>query len=186
MRSLLFVAVVGLLGAAALHIMIILAGPGFTGNDAYTRIANLGEMQSFHPLPVAPARSGAPFSDDPALRIAVCALSTAERPVRLFAPAGVPFWSLGLFDRASNEVFSMNDRTSVGGALDVVVATPIQLNAIRKALPEDLSQSILVEMADEDGYAVLRTFVPTATMEEAARAFLADAGCETIEGGTAG
>lgn len=183
MRSVLFAAVVGLLGAAALHILIVLAVPGFTGNDAYTRIATLGDVQRFYPLPAAPVRSGAPFSDDPALRIAVCALSIAERPVRLYAPDTVPFWSLGLFDRASNEVFSMNDRTSVGGALDVVVATPVQLNAIRKALPEELSQSILVEMADEDGYAVLRTFVPTATMEEGARAFLADAGCETIDPG---
>ncbi|MBD9371498.1 DUF1254 domain-containing protein [Rhizobium sp. ARZ01] len=181
MRSVLFAVLIGLLGAAALHILIILAVPGFTGNDAYTRIAELGEPQHFYPLRNEPMPGNGPINDDPGLRIAVCAFSIAEHPVRLFAPAGVPFWSIGLFDSSANEVFSMNDRTAVSRALDVVVATPIQLNAIRKALPDDLSRSILVEMTDEDGYAVLRTFVPTATMDEAARSFLGNAGCEPIE-----
>ena len=181
MRSVLFTVLVGLIGAAALHILIILAVPGFTGNDAYTRITDLGEPQHFYPLENEPAPGGEPVNDNPGLRIAVCAFSVAEHPVRLFASAGVPFWSIGLFDSSANEVFSMNDRTAVGGALDVVVATPVQLNAIRKALPEELSQSILVEMADEDGYAVLRTFVPTATMDEAALSFLGNAGCEAID-----
>lgn len=183
MRSLLFVLLVGFLGAATLHILSILALPYFTGNDAYARIATLGDPLRFYPLPNTPVPGATPINNDPNLRVAVCALSTAEHPIRLFAPAGVPFWSIGLFDSASNEVFSMNDRTAVGGALDVVVATPVQLNAIRKALPTDLSQSILVEMSGEDGYAVLRTFVPTASMEEAARSFLNGAGCEEIEDG---
>lgn len=181
MRSIVFAVLVGILGAAALHILIILAVPGFTGNDAYTRIAELGEPQHFYPLRNEPSPDGGLVNDDPGMRIAVCALSVTDRPVRLFAPAGVPFWSIGLFDSAANEVFSMNDRTAVAGALDVVVATPIQLNAIRKTLPEELSRSILVEMADEDGYAVLRTFVPTATMEEAAYFFLGNAGCEALQ-----
>ncbi|MFD1327586.1 DUF1254 domain-containing protein [Mycoplana ramosa] len=181
MRSVIFAVLVGILGAAALHILIILAVPGFTGNDAYTRITELGEPLHFYPLLNKPGPGDAVVNDDPGMRIAVCALSVAERPVRLYAPAGVPFWSIGLFDSAANEVFSMNDRTAVAGALDVVVATPIQLNAIRKTLPEELSRSILVEMTDEEGYAVLRTFVPTATMDEAAHFFLGNAGCEAIE-----
>jgi uncharacterized membrane protein len=98
--------------------------------------------------------------------------------VRLFAQGDVPFWSLAVYDSASNEVFSMNDRTSVSGALDTLVATPIQLIAIRKAVPAELEQSILVEMRGEEGYAVLRTFVPTDSRQEAATAFFAGAGCE--------
>lgn len=184
MRSVLFSVLVGLLGAAALHILIILAVPYFTGNDAYARIADLGEPMRFYPLSNTAVPGGGLINDDPDMRVAVCVLSVAEAPVRLYAPAGVPFWSIGLFDRSANEVFSMNDRTAVAGALDVVVATPIQLNAIRKALPAALSQSILVEMPDVDGYAVLHTFVPTATMDEGARAFLANAGCEAIDEST--
>ena len=152
MRSFLYAIVIGLVGAALLHIVIILSLPSFTGRDAYTRVQAFDEPNRIFPL----ARSGntlLPINDDPSMLTAV-------------------------YDSASNEVFSMNDRTSVGGALDTLVATPVQLIAIRKALPQELEQSILVEMRGEEGYAVLRTFVPTRSRQEEAAAFLAGASCE--------
>ncbi|WLR93647.1 DUF1254 domain-containing protein [Shinella zoogloeoides] len=177
MRSFLYAIAVGLVGAALLHIVIILSLPSFTGRDAYTRVQTLGEANRFFPLANA-AVGLAPINDDPAMKTAVCTFSVENGPIRLFAEGDVPFWSLAVYDSASNEVFSMNDRTSVSGALDTLVATPIQLIGIRKAVPAELEQSILVEMRGDEGYAVLRTFVPTESREEAATAFLADASCE--------
>lgn len=177
MRSFLYAIVIGLVGAALLHIVIILSLPSFTGRDAYTRVQAFDEPNRFFPL----ASSGntlLPINDDPSMLTAVCAFSVENGLVRLFAEGDVPFWSLAVYDSASNEVFSMNDRTSVGGALDTLVATPVQLIAIRKAVPQELEQSILVEMRGEEGYAVLRTFVPTRSRQEEAAAFLAGASCE--------
>lgn len=179
MRSLLFAVAVGLLGAALLHIVIILSLPSFTGRDAYTRVQAFGEANRFFPL--AAATDGLqPINDDPALPTAVCAFSLENGPIRLTAEGDVPFWSLAVYDSAANEVFSMNDRTSVTGALDTLVASPIQLIAIRKAVPPELERAILVEMRGTEGYAVLRTFVPAQSRLPAAAAFLADAGCETF------
>jgi uncharacterized membrane protein len=48
----------------------------------------------------------------------------------------------------------MNDKTSVNGNLDLVMATPIQLVDLRKTPPLVLAQSILVAMPEEEGYAV--------------------------------
>ena len=177
MRSFLYAIAIGLVGAALLHIVIILSLPSFTGRDAYTRVQSFGETNRFFPL-ASNAGTLAPINDDPAMRTAVCAFSVENGPVRLFADGEAPFWSLAVYDEASNEVFSMNDRTSVSGALDTLVATPIQLIGLRKALPQELEQSILVEMRGEEGYAVLRTFVPTQSRQEAATAFLGDASCE--------
>ncbi|GAA4182270.1 DUF1254 domain-containing protein [Shinella granuli] len=177
MRSLLYAIAVGLVGAALLHIVIILSLPSFTGRDAYTRVQAFGETNRFFPL-AGNSDSLAPINDDPSMKTAVCAFSVESGPIRLFAEGEVPFWSLAVYDSASNEVFSMNDRTSVSSALDTLIATPIQLIAIRKAVPAELEQSILVEMRGEEGYAVLRTFVPTQSREEAAIAFLAEASCE--------
>ncbi|HEV7251263.1 MAG TPA: DUF1254 domain-containing protein [Shinella sp.] len=179
MRSFVYAIAIGLVGAALLHIVIILSLPSFTGRDAYTRVQAFGEPNRFFPL----ANAGdtlAPINDDPAMKTAVCAFSVESGPIRLFAGGDVPFWSLAVYDSASNEVFSMNDRTSVDGDLDTLVATPIQLIAIRKAVPAELEQSILVEMRGDEGYAVLRTFVPTESRHEAATAFLADASCEPL------
>lgn len=179
MRSFLYAIAVGLVGAALLHIVIILSLPSFTGRDAYTRVQAFGEANRFFPL-ASSGGSLAPINDDPAMKTAVCAFSVETGPIRLFAEGDLPFWSLAVYDSASNEVFSMNDRTSVSGALDTLIATPIQLIAIRKAVPAELEQSILVEMRGEEGYAVLRTFVPTQSREEAAAAFLEEAICEAF------
>jgi uncharacterized membrane protein len=179
MRNLLYAIAIGLVGAALLHIVIILSLPSFTGRDAYTRVQAFGEANRFFPL-ASEGNTLAPVNDDPAMKTAVCTFSVENGPIRLFADGEVPFWSLAVYDEASNEVFSMNDRTSVSGALDTLIATPIQLIAIRKAVPAELEQSILVEMRGEEGYAVLRTFVPTQSRQEAASAFLADASCEPL------
>ncbi|GMB81769.1 membrane protein [Shinella zoogloeoides] len=178
MRSFLYAIVIGLIGAALLHIVIILSLPSFTGRDAYTRVQSLGEANRFYKLAEKPGDTLAPINDDPAMETSVCTFSVENGPIRLYAEGDVPFWSLAIYDEASNEVFSMNDRTSVSGALDTLIATPIQLIGIRKAVPPELEQSILVEMRGEEGYAVLRTFVPTESRRKAADGFLADASCE--------
>lgn len=177
MRSFLYAIAIGLVGGALLHIVIILSLPSFTGRDAYTRVQSLGETNRFFPL-ANESETLAPINDDPAMKTAVCAFSVETGPIRLFAEGDVPFWSLAIYDSASNEVFSMNDRTSVSGALDTLIATPIQLIGVRKAVPAELEQSIFVEMRGDEGYAVLRTFVPTQSRQEAANAFLAEASCE--------
>lgn len=177
MRSVLFASILGLVGAAMLHIIIVLVLPQFTGRDAYTRVLGLLEMDSFFPLTSTPGPTGL-SNDDPYLRSAVCSFSIADGPARFLARGAVPFWSLAVFDSASNEVFSMNDHTAVNGRLDLVVATPIQLVELRKTPPEALAQSIVVEMKEEDGYAVLRAMAPLDSFEDQVRNFLAESSCE--------
>ena len=177
MRSVLFAILVGLVGAALLHIVIILALPQFTGKDAYSRVLGLYEMDSFFPLGNEPGPTGL-ANEDPFLRVAVCGFSVNGGPVRFLAKGAVPFWSLSIYDANSNEIFSMNDQTAVNGNLDLVMATPIQLVDLRKTPPESLAQSIMVEMPDEEGYAVLRALAPTDSFEEPVRNFLAESSCE--------
>ncbi|MDK1488936.1 DUF1254 domain-containing protein [Sinorhizobium sp. 7-81] len=177
MRSTLFAVLVGLFGAALLHIVIVLALPQFTGRDAYTRVLGLLEMDSFFPLTAEPGVTGLDNSD-PYLRTAVCSFSIAEAPARFIARGAVPFWSLSVFDSSSNEVFSMNDHTAVNGSLDLVVATPIQLVELRKSPPETLAQSIMIEMKDDEGYAVLRALAPLESFEEQVHNFLTESSCE--------
>ncbi len=177
MRSVLFAILVGLVGAALLHIVIILALPQFTGKDAYSRVLGLYEMDSFFPLTSEPGPTGL-ANEDPYLRVAVCGFSVGNGPARFVAKGAIPFWSLSIYDADSNEIFSMNDHTAVNGNLDLVMATPIQLVDLRKTPPESLAQSILVEMPDEEGYAVLRALAPMDSFEETVRNFLAESSCE--------
>jgi uncharacterized membrane protein len=181
MLRIFFAVLTGLLGAALLHLVIILSLPHFSDRDAYTRVEDEGDENHFYMLDDKDDDAGL-SNGDPYIKTAVCAFDIEDQPIRLTASGKVPFWSLSVYDRASNEVFSMSDRTSVGGVADVLIASPIQLTTLRKALPASLSQSILVEMSHPQGYVVLRTMAPQASFDEAARDFLSGAGCDTFDG----
>ncbi|KQS67899.1 hypothetical protein ASG39_05995 [Rhizobium sp. Leaf371] len=179
MRSLLYALLVGVIGAALLHIVIILALPRFTAEDAYSRVLGLYEMDSFFPLTSAPGPTGL-SNDDPYLRVAVCGFSVLGGPVRFTAAGDVPFWSLAIYDSGSNEIFSMSNATAVDNRVDVVAATPLQLVELRKQPADTIGQTITVEMPDDEGYAVLRALAPLGSYEAAASRFLAEAGCEPL------
>ncbi|MGK6315271.1 DUF1254 domain-containing protein [Neorhizobium sp. DT-125] len=177
----LFAVVTGLIGAALLHLVIVLLLPDFSERDAYTRVLAEGEIHRFYRLGEKPDRAGL-SKDDPFVDAAVCAFDVSEGPVRLTAPnGGVPFWSLAVYDQSSNEVFSINDRTSAGGMPDVVIATPVQLTTLRKAQPQALSQSILVETTQAEGYMVLRSLTPQPSFADIASQFLSQATCTPFE-----
>jgi uncharacterized membrane protein len=181
MLRVLFALLAGLFGAALLHLVIILSLPHFTGKDAATRVAAEGDLDNFYLLGPTDDTAGL-SNDDPYVRTAVCSFDIEDNPVRFTAKGNVPFWSIALYDEASNEVFSMNDRTSVGGALDILLGSPIQLTELRKSLPQELQKTILVETARQEGYAVLRTLAPQASFDAAAKNFLTEAGCEEFSG----
>ncbi|MCQ2004906.1 DUF1254 domain-containing protein [Rhizobium sp. NRK18] len=175
-RGVPFAVIIGLVGAAILHLITILWLPEFTGRDAFTRVIAEGDFYQFHPLSDQPDAAGL-ANGDPFLSEAVCGFDAADGPVRLQAVGDLPFWSLAVYDSDSNEVFSINDRTSSGGVMDVVLATPVDLASIRKELPEDFAKSILVEMPVSDGYAVLRAMAPMPSYGPLVRAFLQEARC---------
>ncbi|MBT9368621.1 DUF1254 domain-containing protein [Rhizobium sp. CSW-27] len=180
MLKILLAILTGLVGAALLHLVIILALPYYSERDAYSRVLGEGQPFRFHSL--GASRDAAGLSrNDPFLDLAVCAFDLDENPVRLTASGAVPFWSLATFDSASNETFSINDRTSVGGTLDVILATPLQATRLRKALPAALDQSIIVETSAPQGYAVLRAMAPQASFRPGALQFLAQATCSPME-----
>jgi uncharacterized membrane protein len=179
--QLLFAIAVGLVGAALLHLVIVLALPDFSERDAYTRVLAEGEIHRFYMLGEKAAATGL-AQEDPFVDVAVCAFDVTERPVRLTATnGGVPFWSLAVYDQSSNEMFSINDRTSAGGGLDMIIATPVQMTALRKALPQTAVQSILVETAQAEGYVALRSLAPRKSFEPIAAQFLAGASCAPLE-----
>lgn len=180
-RGVLFALLVGLAGAAVLHIIIILSLPAFTGLDAYTRLQSYEAPNRFVIFGDRPDENG--FSDgDPYLRVGACVFEVGERPVHLMASGSVPFWSFAVYDSSSNEVFSMNDRSAAGGDLDAIIASPQQLAGIRKTNPDVISESVLIEMPRPEGYIVLRTLAPLDSFEQATKDFLTEASCEPYEG----
>lgn len=176
MLKILYAVFVGIIGAALLHLIIILSIPHYSNRDAYSLALTANAANRFS-LVVPTGQLASLTNDDPFIRHAICTYDVSEKPLRLTGFGVVPFWSVAVFDDASNEVFSMNERTSVRGQLDVVVANAAQLALIRKIQPSDLAGSILVEAPREQGYVVLRSLMPQPSFQLEAERFLQSANC---------
>lgn len=174
MFRIIYAILTGLVAAALLHIIIILALPYASDRDTFSRVLAAGPAQQFSPYNAAD-------DNNPLMRVAVCAFDASLRPVHLLASGDVPFWSLTVHDSNNDEIFSMNDRTAAGGEMDVAIASPAGASAIRRDMPMALENAIIIESALPRGYAVLRTMVPSASFGEKAAAFLSAASCASLQ-----
>lgn len=176
MRSALLAIVIGLVGAALIHIITILEVPRWTGTDTWSRVTALGVSNRFFPLANEPNATGL-YNEDPHIRTAVCHFDITNMPVRILASGNTPVWTVAAYDPGSNETYSMNDRSSIGVNVDIVFVTPSQMLQLRRVMPEALERSVLVELANPKGFVALRAIAPLPSLEPAARAFVANASC---------
>ncbi|MEM5493982.1 DUF1254 domain-containing protein [Hoeflea sp. AS16] len=179
MRSVLLSIAIGLVGAAFIHIVIILALPMWTGEDAWTRVKMLGATNRFYSLANEPNTSGL-YNENPYVRTAVCRFDISDGPVRIFAAGDVPIWTVSAYDASSNETYSMNDRSAIGTGVNITFVTPAQMLQLRRFMPRALERAVLVELSQPQGYVALRAVAPTPSQQPAARAFLENAICASI------
>ncbi|PSJ51079.1 DUF1254 domain-containing protein [Kumtagia ephedrae] len=163
---------VGLVGAGIVHIVILLMIPSFSARDAWTRLSAASGLYE-----VARIDTGTGGAADPSAAAAACRFDLADGVVHVSAPSKVPFWSISVYDRDGTNLYSLNDRAAPDRLLDLVVLTPDQMIELRKDLPEEFAQSVLVELPLGEGIVVLRALAPDASWRPAVDAFLAEAAC---------
>ncbi len=177
MRNLVYAIFVGIVGAGIVHIAVLFLLPQFSERDAWSSLA---EAADFYKAVRVDATDGtAPIvkAVDPLFHAAACRFDLDEGPVHVRAPGDVPFWSVSIYDRGGENVYSFNDRATENGTLDFVVLTPAQMIEVRKQPPEDYRSAIFVQVPLGEGIVVVRSFVPDPTWEEATAAFLARTAC---------
>lgn len=162
-RTLLFV-IGGLLLGGIIHIAIVLLVPYYAERDAWAKIGSLGRDGVFHTLPIPEAGAEPIAFLDPRMVQTVCRFSLDDGPVRILAELPDDFWSLAVFDRRGRNVYSLNDRASEGARLDVAILTPVQVALLRQDPPASLETAIVLELPIDSGFALIRAFVPDASL----------------------
>lgn len=176
MARLLHAIVLGILGAGIVHIAVLLLVPSHSRGDAWSTLAersNFYVVTSLQP-PGSPPLIG---SIDPLFRAVACRFDLEDGPVRLAGRGEVPYWSISVYDRAGQNIFSFNDRSSSDGALDFAIATPIQMIELRNDLPPAFDRSVFVEADIGEGIVLARAFVPDASWEPAVTSYLEGITC---------
>jgi uncharacterized membrane protein len=161
MNRLVHAVLVGLLGAGIIHIVVLLLVPSYSTRDAWSALA---ERANYYRLVRLDTQSGnaQPLIDsiDPLFQATACRFDLAEGVVRVVGSGKAPYWSISVYDRGGQNVFSLNDRSSSTGEPDFVIATAVQMVDLRNALPPEFGRSVFIEADIDEGIVVVRAFAP--------------------------
>lgn len=178
MCKLLYAIVLGVVGAAIVHIVILFLLPVYTNQDAWAQLAKSAELNEALLLEQGGEVSRSLGPGNPFLETAACRFDLSRGAVHIHGDGTVPFWSMALYDRTGLNLFSFNERTATDGILDFVVLTHGQMLEMRKDLPAEFRSSIFVEVDTSEAMFVVRSFVPDQTWKPQVTSFLKGITCE--------
>ncbi|MBB3949318.1 DUF1254 domain-containing protein [Aureimonas jatrophae] len=165
MGKLLLAVLIGLVGAAIVHIAVIFAIPGLAQNDSWNRLSRLGPLFATVQIATVPAQGAdpAPGADfvfvDPAFIDVACRFDLSAAPVRVQASERTGFWSASIYARNGDNLYSISERVALEGRLDLLVGTREQLDLARVEGTEDDDTAIPVEFPAAEGYVTVRALV---------------------------
>ena len=162
MLNLILATFTGVVGAAVLHILIILVLPYNTGSDVWSKIQAIGKPFEFFVLSNQKNSTGL-HNDDIHIQTAVCEFDLENAPLQIISDDATNLWTFSVFDTGANEIFSMSARSAIKGEVNFLVLTRAQTLALRTEDPELLNETISIEMNGTEGYAVLRSIAPNAS-----------------------
>jgi uncharacterized membrane protein len=180
MTKALYALVLGLVGALLVHIVTIFLIPRLAENDAWARLSKTTQAGVFSVVGEKSDIASSMQSFDPDFVIAACQFSLVNGPVALTGGSAPDFWSLSIYNHQGANIFSINDRTTQNGELDVVITTPLQLIEFQKDMPPELADSVFAETDVDDGFVILRAFVPEPSLRPQVEEFLKSAICEQL------
>lgn len=186
---------IGLVGAAIVHISVVFAMPWLASNNSWGRLSQLGPM--FGVVRVDPQRTPVSGGDggpvrrefafvDPAFVTASCRFALEDGPVRLASDGSASFWSASIYTPRGDNVYSINDRSSVGGRFDLLVGSADQLVDTKATSPDPNETMIPVEFGEAEGYMTIRALVDDESLRPEADAFLRGLKCSTVDDEAAG
>lgn len=177
MLRVLYALLIGLFGAGIIHIAILFLVPDFSERDAWSRLAMASDFYKITRLDTEVDGGPIVRAGDPLFRAVACRFDLEDGPVQVNAPGLVPFWSMSVYNRSGQNIYSFNDRAAQSGLLDVVVLTPEQMIDLRKDVPAELQRSVFVETQIGEGIVVVRGFAPDESWTKAIGEFLGGAAC---------
>ena len=163
--------------AGIVHIVTILLVPHYSGSDGWSRAsaAAVNEGWTVHDSPRSPEAVIPGL--DPLFVHGLCNIATGEAPALLSLEAANRFWSLALYNRSGTVVFSLNDRTAVDGALEMLVVNSFDAERLKENPQADTEGMIIVETTNDELIAVLRLYAPEAADRLEGKAQIAAAQC---------
>ncbi len=168
MRALVIWIFAGIIGAAALHLAMILLMPRLARNDIVTRIAGFAPANSFTVLG-DPGSSNLPRFADPAAIHGFCPFDVSVAPVRLTAVPGEQIMNFVFLYEGGRVFAALTDRVATRGRIDIVIATLDQIEALKQNdIEGEVVNDLRIAAPKATGVIVAKALVPTASLRKVA------------------
>jgi len=175
----LYATLVGLVGAALIHLAIVLMLPQLSANDVWRQVETNTELDT--PFRLDHAGNGvgiaAARSLDSLFAVVACRYDLSNGVFSVTTPDSSDFWSVAVFDDYGRILFSANDRIVASGDLDLAVALPLQLRVLQQTPRAEYADAILTEADRNEGFVVIRVFRPDKTWEPVVEDFIDNVEC---------
>ncbi len=168
--------------AGIVHISVILLVPALASQDAWSKLIKAGPMWQFVRVNSnALTRDSQLSAVDPLFQIAACRYSLESGSLSIRAYGDLPFWSVAVFDRYGEIIYSFNNRTAINRDINLLVVSPLQMLFLRQNPPESIEQAIIVETDIDQGFILIRVLQSDPSWVPAVDNFLGEASCENLE-----
>jgi uncharacterized membrane protein len=181
MSRLLFWIFGGLVLGGLIHLVVILTLPGAATRDIWHRFEAAAPLETLVVFDdIAPGEAN-PLGLDPELLYAVCRLELGDGPGIVNGQLPLAFWSVSVFNRQGNVIYSTTNRSGSGALLDMGLFNPAQTRLLAEQRFEIDEGLLIVEAGGNDATVVVRLAPPHPAMRERYRDALANLSCDTIQ-----
>lgn len=180
MLRLFYAIITGLVGAVIVHISSLLLIPLVSDNDAWARLSTTTKPGVFTIVDPESQIALSMRALDPNFVVGACQFSLENGPVVLNGEGKTDFWSLSIFNKRGENLFSLNDRTNDNGVLNMAIVTSLQFIEYKNELSADLQNSVFAQIDTKVGFVILRAFVPNASEYTKVKEFVSSSTCDTL------
>lgn len=181
MTRLFYATLVGLVGAAVVHLSVIFLLPLVSTDTSWNRVAaQVAEDQPYRPGEGRDALGTGAFGPDPFFVTVICRYDLGAGALHVRSPGLAPLWTVGIHDSLGNLIFSANDRLVAGRRLDLAVVDASQLRFVRQNAPPELAEAIIAPAARPTGFVAVRAFQPDPSWDSVIERFVDGMVCEPL------
>lgn len=168
----------GIIGAAIIHIAILLLVPVYSDTNAWSRIEDTTEPYRFHRLD----NNKSPIGEhDPLFVEATCRFDLSDGPTHITAQGVVPYWSLSVYAPNGDNLYSINDSVSNERKLDLIIADPLGMANLKAGSFGNAPTSLTVEQNIGEGAVIVRVFTPDTSWQTQVQRFFDSMKCLSLD-----
>lgn len=180
MTKIIRILLTGFVGAIIVHIVQTFMMPHVAVNNAWARLAAKSITSGFSLINAKSELGKTMLVNDPNFVTGACMFSLNDGPIVIEGPEAPSFWSLSIYNSKGENIYSLNDRLTGTGKLNILIANPVQIIELQNETADGVLDVTVAEADIDEGFVLLRALLETDSMVEQAEKFVVNSICQPI------